>query len=337
MLAYCFNIIDKKHISFGLGILLVGLLFQSCNAIFEKDITDDIPELFLPTDNDTIYSNKVHFKWVEMEGASFYNLQIVKPSFENISEFVLDSNINDKEFYQILEPGHYQFRLRGENGAHKSTFAGPYSIYVDSVSDLSSQFVSLVSPVDGIYSNGSSDLGLSWQNLFSADNYEYVLKIGTDFSSGSILDQDLNINTLSYIISASFFDVEGTYFWGIRGTNVTGGTPYSSRAIHIDLTRPNDPNLLSPVDGISNPVDDAITLKWTTGIDLGVVHAPVTCTVEISTSETFDDFVEVSGISSDSLEYTFPSIGNYWWRVKSEDEAGNVSEYYSLERQIIVE
>lgn len=337
MPVYYFNIIAKKQISFGLAILLVGLLFQSCNAIFEKDITDETPELFLPNDNDTIYSNKVHFKWVEMDGASFYNLQIVKPSFENITEFVLDSNINDEEFYQILEPGDYQFRLRGENGAHKSAYAGPYTIYMDSVLDLSAQFVSLVSPADGIYINGTSDIGLSWQNLFSADSYDYVLKIGSDFSSGSILNQELALNALTYNVLASSFDVEGTYFWGIRGSNITGSSPYSSRSINVDLTLPNDPELLSPAHEVIIPLEDAAILKWTTGADPGIINSPVTCTVEISTTETFIDFVEITGISSDSLEYTFPSTGNYWWRVKAEDEAGNVSEYYSYERQITIE
>lgn len=340
MQTYYFNIIDKKRIRSGLrfGLLVMSLwLIVSCNAIFEKDITAETPLLILPTDNDTVYSNKVHFKWNEMEGASFYNLQIVKPSFVDITEFVLDSNIIGEEFYEILPPGNYQFQLRGENGGYVSQFAGPYSIYVDSVLDLSEQFVSLVSPADEIYGNGTDNLTVTWQNLFAADSYDFILKIGSDFESASVLNQQFGINTLSQLITSDYFDVEGIYFWGIKGVNITGSSPYTFRQINIDLTAPNNPDLISPVDDVVHPIDDPITLKWSTGVDPGSVNATVLSTLEISTSPTFIDFVAFDNLSADSLVYTFPTIGDYYWRVKADDEAGNFSEFYSEERSIIVE
>lgn len=339
MQAYCFSITDKKmdiKLKLGIGIVAVGLL-TSCNAIFEKDITGETPEIYLPSNNDTIYSNQVHFKWVEMEGASFYNLQVVQPSFNNIESFVLDSNINGEEFYQVLNPGHYQYRLRGENGGYHSEYAGPFTIYLDSVTDLGGQVVSLISPADGIYINGTDDITVSWQNLFAAENYEYILKVGDDFASGSILDQNLSVATLSYLVSAGQFDVEGTYFWGIKGTNLTGGTPYSSRLINVDLTLPNDPELISPDHEAIFAVDEEITLRWTTGTDPGTVHAPVSSVVEISASESFIDYDEFTGITGDSLVHSFSSSGSYWWRVKAVDEAGNQSEYYSVANELVIE
>ncbi|NOQ74889.1 MAG: hypothetical protein GQ574_22940 [Crocinitomix sp.] len=340
MQIYYFNIIDKRKIKnlLRFSLVLPCLWFIiGCNAIFEKDITAETPSMILPTNNDTVYSNKVHFKWNEMEGASFYNLQIVKPSFLDINEFVLDSNINGEEFYQILPPGDYQFKLRGENGGYVSQFAGPYSIYIDSVSDLSAQFVSLVSPADNVYNNGTSNITVSWQNLFAADSYDFILKIGSDFASGSVLDQQIGINTLSHGITADQFDVEGTYFWGIKGVNVTGSSPYTYRQINVDLTAPNDPVLISPADEIVHSIDDPITLKWSTGIDPGSVNSLVVSAVEISTTPTFIDYVEFDNITTDSLVYTFPSIGDYYWRVKADDEAGNFSEFYSAQYLIIVE
>ncbi|MFT5819688.1 MAG: hypothetical protein ACI8ZM_000913 [Crocinitomix sp.] len=340
MQIYYFNTIAKKKIKnlIRFSFLSASLfLITSCNAIFEKDISAETPVVILPTNNDTVYSNKVHFKWDEMEGASFYNLQIVKPSFADISEFVLDSNINGEEFYQILPPGDYQFKLRGENGGHVSEFAGPYSIYIDSVSDLSAQFVSLVSPADNIYSNGTANITVSWQNLFAADSYDYILKIGSDFASASVLDQQIGVNTLSHLITADNFDVEGMYFWGIKGVNITGSSPYTYRQINADLTAPNSPELVSPADLIAHPIADPITLKWSTGIDPGFINSPVVSTVEISSTPTFIDFVEFIAITTDSLVYTFPSIGDYYWRVKADDTAGNFSEFYSPEYLITVE
>jgi len=293
--------------------------------------------VIIPVNNDSLVSNKVHFKWEELEGASFYNLQIVSPSFADIDVFVLDSNINGEEFYQILAPGSYQYQLRGENGGHESMFAGPFSIYVDSVSDLSEQFISLVSPADNIFTNGAEDIPVSWQNLFSTEGYEYILKIGADFETGSVLDLQFDIATLSYVIPSTAFDVEGTYFWGIRGVNLTSGTPYTYRQINVDNTAPNSPELLSPAEGVFVSIDDPVVFKWSTGADPGTVNSIVTSTVEISTTETFIDFDEFTGITSDSLEYTFPATGDYWWRVKTEDGVGNVSEFYSAEYIITVE
>ncbi len=317
------------------ALLVFGL--NSCNVIFEEDISGETVEIVIPTNNDTIFSNNVQFKWKPINGASFYNLQIVKPSFDDIETFILDSNVIGDEFFQILEPGDYAYTITAENSGYRSLTTESITFYVDSVANLESQFVSLVSPVNEIFINGESNINLSWQNLFAADRYEYVLRIGETFETGSSLDQDLNVNTLSYTIESTNFASEGTYFWGIRGVNLTSSSTFSSRQINVDKTRPNNPVITSPMDGVTLPITDAVVLKWTTGTDPGVVNSPVFSTVEIAMTETFDSFVEFAGITSDSLVYTFPSVGNYWWRVKTDDAVGNASEFYSEERMIIIE
>lgn len=338
MPVFSFNIIAKNKRSFSLVFYFTLILTLSgCNDIFETDISTVSPTVILPTPNDTVYSNNVHFKWSELEGASFYNLQIVSPSFADIDAFILDSNINAEQFYQILSPGAYEFQIRGENGGYISMYAGPFAFYVDSVLDLASQFVSLNTPSDNIYINGYDNLTVTWQNLFAADSYDFILKKGDDFNSASISDQVVGITTLSHTIIASFFDVEGVYFWGIRGVNLLGTSPYSSRQINIDKTRPNDPELVSPETETTHPALSSLTFKWLKGIDPGTVHAQVTSTLEISTTESFIDYTEFSGINSDSLVYTFPLAGDFWWRVKLVDAVGNQSEFYSLANHVIIE
>lgn len=337
---YFFNITDKNRTKkWCIGILALTLSFlnQSCNSIFEKDISDEKVNVIIPTDNDTLFSNQVHFKWEEIKGADFYNLQIVKPSFADIDQFVLDSNIAGDESYQILAPGNYEFKIRGENGAHVSEFTKPVAIYVDSVSDLSEQFVSLISPADAIFTNGLDAISIAWQNLFAAEHFEYYLKVGESFETGSTIDQNLNIASLSYLISSENFSVENVYHWGVRGVNTTSSSAFSSRSIYVDLTSPNSPTLLLPADEEIVDVDEEVTLKWTTGIDPGTIHSPVSTTVEIATTELFTDFITFSGITSDSLNHTFTTAGDYWWRAKTEDQVGNISEFYSVERKIIVE
>jgi hypothetical protein len=320
-----------------LYLFLVFLSLTSCNAIFEEDLTGDTPVVIIPSENDTVYSNNVHFKWEEMKGASFYNLQIVSPNFSDINAYILDSNIKTTEFFQILEPGNYAFRLRAENGGYQSLYAGPFNFYVDSVEDLSEQFVSLVSPVDQIYINGASNLTVTWQNLFAADEYEFILKIGDTFVSASVLDQEFDLSSLSKIIPSSFWDVEGAYFWGIRAVNLSSVSPYSSRQINVDKTQPNNPAAISPANDVTVPIATPVVFKWAMGIDPGTVNSPVTSTFEISSDISFTDFSAIPDIDTDSLSYTFPTTGNFWWRVKLVDGVGNQSSFYSTARTITIE
>ncbi len=337
---YFSNIIAKKRGSqLVLTLVTVASLLSiaSCNAVFEKDITDSEVTLIIPTQNDTVEANQVHFKWVTVQGADYYNLQIVKTAFDDIDDFVLDSNVVGEEFYQVLAPGNYEFKIRAENGAYQSEYTAPRKIFVDTVSDLSGQFISLISPSNAFYSNGSSNINVAWQNLFAADKYEYTLKVGETYEGGSIIDQDLDVTALSYVITATNFSVEGIYHWGIRGTNNTSASLVSSRSIYIDKTAPNSPTAISPATMTTIDVGDEATMKWTTGIDPGAVNSTVFSTVEISETEGFEDFDAFPTITSDSLSYTFGTEGTYYWRVRADDAVGNSSEFYSTARQIIVE
>lgn len=338
MLNYYFNIIAKKSnkIALPIGLLLV-LLITGCNAIFEEDISSETPSVIIPTNNDTVYTNLVHFKWEEMEGAAFYRLQLVQPSFSDIETFVLDSAIGAEEFYSVLDPGAYEFRLRGENGAYESFYSDPYSLYIDSVSDLSEQYVSLLAPADELFTNGETGILCSWQNLYAANTYEFILKTGATFETGSVLIQVADIATLAQSISSDDLVVEGTYFWGVRAFNETSTSPYSYRQINLDLTAPNDPNLISPANLATFSVDEDVVFKWTTGTDPGSVNSTVYSGIEISTDPDFGTFDEYLLITIDSLTQSFNTAGSYYWRVKANDAAGNLSEFYSESRQIIVE
>lgn len=333
---FYFNIIAKNNNRKWLCLLLAPLL-MSCNAIFEKDISSETPEIIIPTNNDTVYSNLVHFKWVEIEGATNYRLELVQPSFTDIDAFVLDSAIGNTEYYQVLDPGQYAFRLRAENGGYESFYTEAYSLYVDSVSDLSDQFVSLMSPADNIYTNGTGGLLCTWQNLYAANSYDFVLKIGSSFETGSVLLQNTNIATLAQSVSSGELAVEGTYFWGVSASNETSNSPYSFRQINVDLTPPNDPTLVTPEDLVVFSVGEEMTFKWSTGTDPGTVNSTVYSGVEISTDPDFVGFDEYNNITVDSLVQSFASTGTYYWRVKADDAAGNASEFYSPSRQFTIE
>ena len=328
---YYSNIIAKTK---WLGTILVcSLIIFSCKDVIEEDISEMTVEMIIPTANDTITTNNVHFKWNEMNEADNYRLQIVEPSFTNINTFELDSLITGTEFYYSLDPGSYQFQIRAENSVYQSLYYGPITFVVDSVTDLSSQTVPLVSPVDSYFTN-LSDVTASWQTIFSADYYEFQLRAGADFdASGSILESETLIYGSSYTTSASPLSSEGEYSWGVRAANQTSQSAFSSRSIFVDLTVPNDITLNSPTDAFTTS-SDTVVFKWMYGTDPGTVNAPISYLIEVDDDAAFASPTDYA-TTADSVQAILSS-GTYYWRGYALDEAGNISASYSSEFSVII-
>ena len=332
---YYFNIITKS------SLILISFVLFGCNDIFEKNITKDQVLVLLPANADTLSSNQVHFKWEEVRGATAYELHVVRPSFDNIDQYVLDSTVASDEFRLILSPGAYAFKVRAINSAYQSPFTEPVAFFVDSVSDLSGQSIQLVSPEDIYYSNQTNAGLFSWQNLFLADYYSFQIWNGTNFGSGALLHQENNIYGTNYHFfnSTGISLEEGVYAWGIRGINDVSESEYSSRKICIDTTSPNTPDITFPVNNYPSP-SNQLTLKWTrNGSDPGIVKSPVYANVQISFADSSfsgANLTEINNITIDSLQRQFPVSGTYWWRVYLRDEAGNESQYFSLEEKFII-
>ena len=309
------------------------IIASSCKDFVEEDISDKMVQMIIPTVNDTIESNVVHFKWEDLEGADNYRIQLVSPSFTNLNAFILDSLISGTEYFYSLNPGEYEFKIRGENSAYESNYMGPFAFVVDSVSDLANQSVPLVSPVDAIYSN-ALDLTLNWQTIFAAESYEVQVRSGNDFdNSPTILQTATGIYGASYTTTGNTFLNEGQYSWGVRAVNSSSQSDFSSRVINIDATNPNDVSLISPIDAFNN-IDDTAVFYWTTGTDPGTVNSPLTFEFELSTDIGFSS-PTIYNPTVDSLELIL-STGTYYWRVYAKDEAGNQSANYSSEYSIVI-
>ena len=327
MQKYYFNTIIKLSLCAS-----VLLNFTSC----VKDISKEELVLILPTDGHTYTTNNVHFKWREVEKAEGYRLEIVKPSFANIQEFVLDSVIEGTEFYEILSPGEYQFQIRAENSAYETNYVGPYTIKLDSVTDLSNQSILLTAPLN-MYATNTEIVNCSWQSVYAADYYQFQLRSGLDFEGSVIVPHNqTDIYSINYTIPSEFL-IEGEYSWGIKAHNQNSSSAYSSRSFIIDKTLPNDVSLISPLaDAIET--NTTVVFKWDSGIDPGTVNTPVSAKIEISNNNSFSSiYHSAENIVSDSLELEFDGTGDYWWRVMLLDEAGNQSENYLEERKVTIQ
>lgn len=310
---------------------LAGVLW-SCEKIVAKDITEETPVVLLPTINDTVAINPVHFKWEEMDGASKYHLQVVSKSFTSIDAFVLDSLITGTDFYFPLDSNEYEMQLTAQNGGYESKTVGPIKFWVGTSSGSTGNGnVVLSSPTNQQYENVSFNNQFSWEPFFGATTYEFSLREGSDFATGNIIHSQNNIleNGLpSLVYTAPVTLTEGNYIWGVKAYYNGGETSFSFHTLFIDTVAPNDPVLSFPVDGgFEN--NGLISFSWSNGVDQGTVQSPITSTLEISTDVSFSSPVSYTVIG-ELIDVDLPTNGTYYWRVTNDDEAGNPSNYSNV-------
>lgn len=330
MLNYIYNTLRKS------SLILIGISLWSCSEFFVPNISDQTPVLIIPTDNDTILNNAIHFKWEEMEGAESYRLQVVSPSFDQISTYPLDSLVSGTEFFFTLDPGVYQYRIRGENSAYQSLYSEIRTFVIDSTSDLSNLNLLLVSPSDGLYTNLSNPTFV-WQDLYPADIYQAEIRQGTDWFTATQIESG---NSLSSFYTMNTSLTEGFYLWQITASNALPSSTQSEiRTLLIDLTAPGIPNLVAPIDLAT--FSDTVNFTWNSGSDNGgSVNSPRFDSIYIYTDSLNPIGSEIirSASTNQTYQYIFQSPSNpyYFWRIKTLDEAGN-SGNFSITRKVIIQ
>ena len=299
-------------------------MFYHCTSIFTVDISEDNITPILPTSNALLTTNDVEFKWKEVDFADTYNLQIVSPNFNSPNIYVIDSTITVSDIHISLNPGRYQWRVKAINNISETQYSSPISFEVDENIDLSHQSVSLQVPLDSIYRK-DIQINFSWQNLSFADYYIFQIVKGNIFSNDILFQNDVYSNSFNPPIQLTD---ESEYTWKVKGVNSVSESQFSTRTLFIDRTLPNVPILTSPDDNAN--LSPYVTFTFNIGVDPGNVHAPIHYYLEISMSNNFSTLYDSMTNNLDHIEYHFQSVGTYYWRVKSIDEAGNESDFSNI-------
>ncbi|WP_046745016.1 hypothetical protein [Kordia zhangzhouensis] len=307
------------------------LLFLSCDDILEEDLSNDLVIPIMPSEGSTIVNNLVNFSWQSLEGADNYRLQLVRPSQNNM--ILLDSLVSGTSFQYPLEPGMYQWRVRGENFAYDTAYSFPISFTVEASSDLTNQTLLLNTPSANLYTN-TTNLLFTWNELQFADSYTFELI--KNLNGQTTLTQQGDITGTNYSVNASVFDEDAAYIWKVKAVNSNSETAYTSRSIYIDRQAPNQPLLVSPAnEEIITAI--AIDFNWTTGQDSGNVQSEVSSILEIAQDANFNTIIESFTVTNGtSQQVDIPNVGTYYWRVKTKDVAGNSSSY-SISRSFTTE
>ncbi len=306
------------------SLIVLSVCMYSCTEIFEKDIENETVVLVSPADSIVTYSNQHLFLWEPVDGAVEYELRIVKPAFYSIEEIVIDTTIEQTQFTYSLLPGEYQWGVKAKNVNYSTEFS-IRNISVDTAKDFSLLQVILVSPVNN-YATANADVILNWDYLQGADNYYYEI-VESDWETGDVVASGYTVSN-----SVSLSLDEGVYFWGVMAQDDFSQTqtPFSYRALTIDMTQPQMPQAVFPANNdtvsLSELVNPYITFSWIRPADTG---SEITDSICIYSDSLLT--VPVLRTITTSTEYSFSisSYGRYYWYVRSVDAAGNISDYNS--------
>jgi hypothetical protein len=303
-------------------IALLALVIYSCDDVFEEDISDDNIQTISPIEGSTIEGNTVQFSWLQLDGADDYRIQIVNDN----QAVILDSLATSPTFNYALNPGNYQWRVKGENFAYSTQYTFPINFSVAASDNLDNQNVILSTPSNNFYTN-DTDIILTWQEIIGADYYDLdVLKITE--GEETVLQQT-NITNTSFNIPSEIFDEDAEYQWKIKAVNASSQTNFSERSFFLDMQAPNQPILVSPNDQETSS-SFTVNFNWTNGTDMGNVQSVITTTIEISTDINFGSLLVSEDLQNNSYQYIFDVTGVYYWRVINFDEAGNIGDYSAV-------
>lgn len=301
------------------------LSFSSCKDFFEEDLEDKSLTIIAPANNAISTNSNITFDWDDLEGASNYRMLIGSPSLSNPSSLYIDSNLTISALLLTLNPGDYEWKIRAENNSSETNYSPVMNLKIDSSYNLNSQTILLYTPENDYYTN-SDNFNFIWQNLYAADNYNLVLKTGTNWNTGStLLDTTITTSTINNPLTLT----EGNYVWSVKGLNAlpseTGFT--TEWQLNIDLTSPNSGNLNLPDANTGNlNADSSYLFKWSRASNNGTVQSTLYDSIYIYSDTIQDVTYRFESLQKDSATLTLPSLsGIYYWTIITYDKAGNKS------------
>ena len=296
---------------FRLLIFLIGItgFFSSCEEIlFEQNISDQYLEIVTPIDSSIVSSNIVTFKWLPIEGATSYEIQIVKPDFSQINQFLVDEIIEETKYEVELLKGVYSWRVRAFNSGYSTDFTSANFLKKDP-EDFSDYRVSLVAPINNLITKNLQHT-LKWEPIAEAESYRIQI-----ISAEGIIEEYTTEDTQQEVVFA-----EGRNQWKVRAETNTQNTLYSTRVILTDTLPPFKAELSRPLDD-SRLSSTVVNFEWKRENREG--------------SDEFDSLYVYKDNEMDSLylkdqlsspgNVTLEREGIYYWKVKSFDVAGNSS------------
>jgi hypothetical protein len=308
-----------KKISYCSSALLLIMMLACKKDFVVENIANKTLTVNGPGNNLETTSNLITFWWEVLDGAEKYTLQVVKPSFAQVAQLVLDTNITGNKFTLSLQPGKYQWRVKATNAGYATVFQ-TFSLQIDTTDNLSQQLVNLLNPTNNLLT-GAKVITFNWSSVISATKYQLQI------NGGAVKDTSISGTSLTYTLPAAA-SATTAYTWNVKATNDNSQTQYNTSpfTFTVDLKAPATPGLSQPLLGSS--VADTVRLVWVrNGTDVAYDSIYVAndslFTNMIKQQESDQAYIRISDLGLGQS----PLNSFYWWRVRSFDAVGNPSSF----------
>ncbi|MEI6091637.1 MAG: T9SS type A sorting domain-containing protein [bacterium] len=201
--------------------LIVGQRFGLWSDVWSFKTGLQSANLLNPPDKSFDQPNALKFKWYDVVGVKFYQLQISKNETFTDLVYSTDSLTKAEQYVEDLEPEIlYYWRVRAWNDESYGT------------SQWSQVWTFTTGQVTLVLRNpksGSSGVPiptlLTWFKASSAEYYYLQIARSADFGN-IIFDKD-SIYENQYLLSKTDVEVSTNYFWRVKGISKTYTTPWS--------------------------------------------------------------------------------------------------------------
>jgi hypothetical protein len=162
-----------------------------------------------------------------------------------------------------------------------------------------------------------------WNAVTSATSYR--VEIVNTLTTATVVSANVSNNNYQYSLA------EGNYEFRVRAENSNSFTAWSVRTFSVDQTAPVVPALIAPANNtFYATVPSTIAFDWTSG------NGALIDSLLVSTDSTFGSGnVLQLALSASQGGYNWTgALGStvYFWKVRSTDAAGNLSNYSAVYR-----
>ncbi|HBU69286.1 MAG TPA: hypothetical protein DEE98_02760 [Elusimicrobia bacterium] len=301
-------------------------LFYSSWSVQVDTTAPSSPSLAAPLNAFTTNYTEQTFQWSASVDAGPAGLSSYKINISTSSDFVplfrTELAAVNSLTVSMTDSGTYYWKVCAMDRASNFSLAGAtWTVVIDTITPLPP----ILSLPLANYTTNSVTLTLSWT--------------GEDAGPAGILDYDLEISTFNGFSSLYYSStttlgshtttfIQNEYWWRALSRDRAGNTIFSSsRTFIVDISSP-------PVAVLSSPADDTRTnnltntFSWGTVADAGPAGI-AQYRLSISTDSGFGIINFSSVTALNSAEIIFDAGNIYYWRVCSQDRAGNISELCS--------
>ena len=304
------------------AVYLIILLTSSFTWTLVKVNATLPPIPISPSDGAIINDSTPTFQWSLVPSAVDYEIQVsTEPDFDPLS---IDDSAPGNSYTPVsgLSDGLYYWHVRaydpGDGGY--SAWTPTFDFTIDTVAP---SIPIPNSPGNGEYINDDTPY-IDWSTVSGAALYQIRIDDDSDMSSPYINETTATSDYTSATLP------QGTWYWDVRAQDLAGNWGFRSAVYQfiIDTNPPAAATLISPENDYTG---NSIVLQCSTASGANYYN------FRIATDHLFTNTVTLVQLTTTQYTVSGLADGSYYWRVITEDYAGNVVfsaiRYFTLDTQ----